>query len=1210
MLRKLFNYILFGALLVYAGNIFADTQKEANNSNQNNKEIINGISNDEREIKVSQDLENELIDLKETVDKMQSIVDEYQKEIQLQIEKKIEERRIAIRHSYDKAIKNLETKERTLRSVAISVYEEFIKKHPKSAYTPDTLFKLSELYYERTNDEYMTANEDFEQKLKEYREGKLKEEPERPSRDLEKIIAIYKRIISQFPDYRYSDVVYYLLAYTLWDQGDEKRSRLSESLMDMGELERMTEPPEFLESEKIFSELVKKYPNSKFIPEAWVRIGEYYFNSEESNDQVQMDHYLSTALEAYTNAANALKDNPNKQLYDKILYKIAWTYYRKNDFNMAAKYFADLLDYYEAQTAKDKNAKTDLRPDAIAFLTILFSNDFWPGAGVEKAKVFIVNRGNPSYARDYFLELGDKLYFDMVGAIINNRSNFLEAVDAYKYAISLDPLNPKNPELQERIIESFTRPDNFDPDTASAERKVFLTQYNKNSEWWKKNQINNTAAIQWVEKTVEKLLAYTASSYHERAQKLREEGKIEEASRMYRAAADVYGEYLALFPHSKNWYELSFFYAECLFFSSRYYEAAIQYEKVRDSRAGKKYFKDAIKSAWIAWAKEIEEQTKNKKLAELNIVMSKDRKDGEKIEPKPLEEQWKILITDYEKYLAKEPKSEEAPKILFHEMQIYYAHDDFDNARKIATELMDKYKKEPAAKTAAELVVESYLTVKDWDKVAEWSEKVQQQGYGDQGFRLEMSKLEAGALFKRAERLFNEGKYEEAAAEYIRLVNKKPENEFADRALMNAAKSYEKLRKFDSAAKIYERIYTEYPQSEFASNSLFLVAQNYEKGFKYEGAIDKYLLLADRYPESEQRASALYNAAMILDNTQNYQKSIEYFQRFIKLFPDHAAVADVTYRIILINEKMKAWKDVIKSCELFIKKYSGDQKQASRVVESYVKIAEAYEKIGNPKLTMKAYEDVLREFHKRNLGPNTRAAYFAGKSKFIQAESLFQKYDLLKIGGSPKTLKRDLEAKAKMSLEVKKAYEAVFPYRQAEWTLASLYRIGNTQQRFAASLYEVPVPKELKEEEEKEMYRVQLEEFAAPIEDKAVELYEVARKKAAEMKVVNQWTKKTLESLNKLRPSQYPLLKEAKGVFIDTPDRTLVLDDFEKEIPKSMPTIEGAENNSVNGKKEDKHEVGIIDTSKSLPGVNEEQSKGSPKDKPVTNEISPEQGKK
>ena len=50
------------------------------------------------------------------------------------------------------------------------------------------------------------------------------------------------------------------------------------------------------------------------------------------------------------------------------------------------------------------------------------------------------------------------------------------------------------------------------------------------------------------------------------------------------------------------------------------------------------------------------------------------------------------------------------------------------------------------------------------------------------------------------------------------------------------------------------------------------------------------------------------------------------------------------------------------------------------------------------------------------------------------------------------------------------------------------------------------------------------------LEDKAVEVYSAAWGEAKKYRVSNEWTKKTLESLNRFRPKEYPMLKEPKSL--------------------------------------------------------------------------------
>ena len=57
---------------------------------------------------------------------------------------------------------------------------------------------------------------------------------------------------------------------------------------------------------------------------------------------------------------------------------------------------------------------------------------------------------------------------------------------------------------------------------------------------------------------------------------------------------------------------------------------------------------------------------------------------------------------------------------------------------------------------------------------------------------------------------------------------------------------------------------------------------------------------------------------------------------------------------------------------------------------------------------------------------------------------------------------------------------------------------------------------------------MELEDVGVEYEDTAVERYEVAVQKAAELKVRNEWTLRALKAVNQYKPEEYPLLREAR----------------------------------------------------------------------------------
>ena len=59
-------------------------------------------------------------------------------------------------------------------------------------------------------------------------------------------------------------------------------------------------------------------------------------------------------------------------------------------------------------------------------------------------------------------------------------------------------------------------------------------------------------------------------------------------------------------------------------------------------------------------------------------------------------------------------------------------------------------------------------------------------------------------------------------------------------------------------------------------------------------------------------------------------------------------------------------------------------------------------------------------------------------------------------------------------------------------------------------------------------YQDALAQKTAALEDKAVESYSATLAEARKNHISNEWTKRTLESLNRFRPNQYPVLKDPK----------------------------------------------------------------------------------
>lgn len=1018
---------------------------------------------------------------------------EFKREVQLLVEKKYEEKRNTLANSYEKAIRDLEVLERRERLDAIAQFEEFLRRYPDDPkYTPDVMFRLAELYYERSSDDHTLAMREYEESLKKLDPEKNPTLPAEPRVDFAKSIAIYKDLIARFPDYRLNDASYYLLGYC-----QEK--------MD-----------DFQVARDAYQQLIARYPKSKFTTEAWVRIGEYYFDAyDEANA-------LDKAAEAYEHAV----EDKEHALYDKALYKLGWTYYRMDKFEPAVEKFLSLVDFYEEEAKKkgEEEVGGDLRNEALQYTAISFVDEKW--GSLQKAVETFGRMGGRRYEGEVYRRMGD-VYFD--------QTKHNEAIEAYRLVLQKDPLAKDAPQIQQRIVQAYERDRRLEE--AFGESSKLSNMFSPGTPWhdkWRRDPDVITAAGEMAEKS----LYSTAIYHHQQAIVYKNEGKFEQAKTTFEMAAKAYQGYLQRFPRSKNAYELQFYYAECLYNSFQFTEAARQYALVRDSTQDVKYQSEAAFSAVLALQKQLELDQKAGKIPELKVVTSKDRPENEKVVATPLSEPEAMLVAASDAYVKRsKPGDERAPGIAYKAAELFYVHNQFDEARKRFKAVIQSYPKTEVAKYAANLTVETYLIDKNWVAV----EQVTAELFANKDvidpksdLARDLTKFKLGSRFKLAEDLMAKGEYDAAAKKYLELVDEEPRHEFADKALNNAAVCYENVRRFDSALKLYERIFREYPKSVLADSALFRVAVNAEQSYDFEKAVDAYKKLVKDYPQSKDREAAIFNTARLLEGQQRYDEAAREYLRYADLFPKSDDAPKNQFRAALIYEKTRDWNKEIAALNEFVQKFARDQKQVELVVDAKKRIGDAHQKLGRDGEAKRAYAAAADEFDKRALKPegNQLAADAAAQSRFQLGEYMLKEFDKLKIGGSGKALANSFTVKKESLKKLTEAYTEVFKYKRLEWTLAALYRRGYALERFAQTIVETPVPPEVKRlgEEAVVTYQDALAQQTVVLEDKAVENYAATLAEARKNHISNEWTKKTLESLNRFRPKEYPVLKEARAL--------------------------------------------------------------------------------
>lgn len=1038
----------------------------------------------------------ELEELAERVKEFEARAAEYREATRKLIEHKYQQKRGTLFDSYEEIIVDLESEQRRLRDDAIAKFEVFLRSYPDAPrYTPDSMFRLAELYFERSYDVYFQARQGFDKAMEKWSPDSNEPEPIEPQFHYEPTIAMMQRLITEFPEYRLVDGAYYLLGYCLTEQGEEDRAVV------------------------VYEELVGRYPQSRFGAEVWTRIGEYYFNANE----------LERALAAYTKVLDEV-DSP---FYDKAMYKLAWTHYRLADperapheFQAAIDAFIRLLDFNQKTKEEGKERGGDLRGESIQYIAISYADETW--GGLDKLLAQLQSIGGRPYDRELVKALGD-VYFD--------QTRFADAVRAYETVQARFPDHPHAPEVQDKIITALERDRNFD--AAAKKREELTARYSEGSAWYEANK-GDEDVLRVAAKLTEGALYSAALFHHRQAQIHREAQKFELATQEYGKAAEAYGKYLERFPHDKQLYELTFYHAETLYYSLQFLAAAQRYEKVRDSNADDKLLKDAAFSAVLSYERAVQVGESTGEIPQAVVLKSTDRDPDQAIVAREIPPLKLKIIEASDRYASAVPNDEQVPKVLYKAAELFYIYDDFPEARRRFESLLEAYPQHEVAEFASNLIIESHLAEKNFAAVEQFSRQLLTRAAvpGRKEFKGELVTFKTGAMFKIAEDLAAKGEHEQAAELYLKLLEENPATQFADSALNNAAVAYEKVQRYDSASKLYERMVREHPKSPLADNALFRVGINAERFFDFEKAIQAYLKLVDGYPKSDRRADAIYNAALSLENTQSYERAAQQYLRYCELFPKRDDAPQVCFRAGSVYEKMGAPQKVVSTYQSFIKRYRSNTQHADRVAEAHLKIAKAYEHLKKDKEARKYYEATVKEVKRAG---NEKAALYAAEAQFQLVERDFARFRAVAVTGSTKEQKKAIGRKAQLLKDVETSYKEILKFKHVDWTMASLYRIGQLYQNFAESIISAPCPPEIKKtarqmdmtvEEVCDEYRILLEEQAANVEDKAVAAYETTINRARELQVVNKWTKLTLVALNKLRRSAWPLQKDAK-IFVD-----------------------------------------------------------------------------
>lgn len=1045
--------------------------------------------------------------------------------------------------SYDAVIREMEADDKALRLTAMKRFETYLDKYPNSTDSAHVMFRLAELYFEQSEEEFMSRDAEFRRLMDELTEsGDIEEFPEEPRKDYGRSVRLYRRILRDYPDYEYADGTYYMLGYCL-----------SESSSAQYDEE---------EGLAVFQGLVGRFGESRFAPVAHLRIGEYYFDYNK----------LDEAIPHYRRVVEL--EGPEGSLYDEGLYKLAWSQYKKSDYGDALVLLNQLLDWSEDNYART-GRESSMAPEAIDYTAISFSDlaDRESVSPLAIAQRFYGDVG----ARDYEAKVYKKL-----ADVLTQQARYEDSVSVYRYIQDRWPNDAENPTYQWTLATLYMSMVPARVTEAQAAIAQLNTMYNDESTWWEANRANPDA--QAVARSfIEQSLAAVATQVHEKA------GQTQDPADFARAA-DLYAQYLAKFPFARDYYEVQWYLAQTRLFSGDMDGAEREYAQLY--KAGDHHFKEAallfLRQIYLqrvvtgyGGPATLPPDAEVEKVVELANGKTRNiYRLGPQHEPfvnlsdALVAADFGAVVTDASAELAdveaklKRARTPEEKKLLetertsleyilenvarvnvdyisgnrhaiaYQSAQVLYEHGRFTEARARFVDIIAKYPATDEAAYSAKLHVDSFTDEEDYENVRKWASIYASKSLGSgpsQEGLSELATIEQQASLKLLEALVAADKREEAASGYLQFIKDYPkaDPELLKNALYNGAQNYDLTGRADQSIPLFERYINEYPEDPLSKPLFFRLAGVYAQSLELETAIRYYEGLYDRtngrgevYADA---AGALINAGLLKVGIGDYQGAAQTFERYERELPGEPDRESVYWRAAEQWERVSADR-AARFYREYLRKYP--EENPDHVMEALYRLAMRAEDGGRSRDIEKSW-DALEDGYARlspggKIGPLGRKYAAAAELRNVQdaldafmvvpdrVKSNAQKYAEL-MGARRDELPR-LEAQALALIK---------NYSEFESTSAALFTLGSAYYAYADQLYAAPLPAEFKADPELEMvYYEKLDELRIPLEDKGKGRLAAVLQTAKEQGLWSEWQTRTLGELSKRAPAEYSPEKE------------------------------------------------------------------------------------
>ncbi|MDB4977432.1 MAG: domain protein putative component of TonB system [Myxococcaceae bacterium] len=1045
----------------------------------------------------------------------------------------------------------------------ITVLKRLAKNTPNdSPKRPEILLRVAETYFEMQQSQNAKVRS-FDEPIFQAQQAKdknkvkqLQAQQQEASKKLDEYrkesIKAYAQMVQDHPNFKRMDEVLFALAFSLDEMKQSDKAR------------------------DVYYRLIKNYPESKFVPNAYLSFAEHYF----ATGDMQAANKFYAKVTEFPPERNAV--------YGFAIYKQAWCLYNIEDYKGSLGKFVETIEF--GKSHPEARDVANLMKQSRRELVMPYARVGTPAKAFEFFSRFAVDEAQ---AYDMLESLAE-LYYDT--------GDWGPTVQTYHKLMSEAPNSDKLCYWQSRVANAELASGNKQKGVTEVTRLVDVYETIEKGD--KKEDVKKQCKQYAAQTLVDLATAWHREAIGTDTQPGTNDRKtMQLATQLYRLLLEKFPDMGTMeFPaiDKRDWpneYRVSYFYAELLWKMEQWAECAPAFDKVVDLDPKGDFTADAALAAVLCYNNLYQQQfaggekTVNKKASTKPGKKGKHEDDKPDMGPREFTPLEGGMLKAFQRYVCFVPNSEDLATMKYRRARIYYEANRYDEAAVIFKDIAYNHKDSELSEYAANLYLDSLNVMASmregdvrpqcYDQMAVNVPEIHGIYCATDAAKSEheglcgpLEQLRCDIQRKKAEAHQSKKEFRDAAYTYVNIFRKYPECGKLDEVLYNAAINFEATKLVGRAIKVRGVLIDKFPESPLAKKAVYLTGANFQALALYPKAADYYETFATKYPnedgkactEAEKAADSCPKAADALQDAVFFRlglgddaKALDdaklYEKNFSKKYPRETS--QVVYSLASIYERSGDWKKVAESYQTYLKNY-GRQALINEEIRANTQIGVAYWKLDKKSDAEKYFKAATKlwsggavaSIEKSSNGDADKATKAVAEGSQAVAQALwylaefefakFDKIEFPEIKGKADMKKVNewaqgsfvkwIEEKAKALKNAEDAYGKVREMKAPMWDIAAAERIGVMYRTFVDDFRDAPVPDEIKKDPElMDIYLGSLDEKSQPWVVKATGAFDFCMGLATQVRWFNEFSQQCEQELNKLDPRKYPLAAELRG---------------------------------------------------------------------------------